>query len=128
MKIVYLLFLFVDNYQLKNNEWKYDVVPEIVDGMNISDFIDPDIEELLDRLEAEEIEQLQELEAAMQEDDDVELTEEERALLQEVQEAKAILIKESRLKQKLNTAPMPRKHNTSGVSNLHEYYIIRIIK
>jgi len=105
-----------DNYQLKNNEWKYDVVPEIVDGMNISDFIDPDIEELLDRLEAEEIEQLQELEAAMQEDDDVELTEEERALLQEVQEAKAILIKESRLKQKLNTAPMPRKHNTSGTT------------
>lgn len=105
-----------DNYQLSNEEWKYDVVPEIVDGMNISDFIDPDIEELLDRLEAEEIEQLQELEAAMQEDDDVELTEEERALLQEVQEAKTILIKESRLKQKLNTAPMPRKYNTSGTT------------
>merc|ERR1712007_97978 len=104
----------------KNNEWKYDVVPEIVDGMNISDFIDPDIEELLDRLEAEEIEQLQELEATMQEDDDVELTEEERALLQEVQEAKAILIKESRLKQKLNTAPMPRKH-TAPKSSVKEF-------
>lgn len=36
-----------------------------MDGMNIADYIDPDIEELLDRLEAEEIEQLQELEAQM---------------------------------------------------------------
>jgi len=72
MNVVYSLLLFVDNYQLSNEEWKYDVVPEIVDGMNISDFIDPDIEELLDRLEVEEIEQLQELEATIQEDDDVE--------------------------------------------------------
>lgn len=37
-----------------------------MDGMNIADFIDPDIEELLDRLEAEEIEQLQELENQME--------------------------------------------------------------
>jgi len=71
MNVIYSL-LFVDNYQLRNEESKYDVVPEIVDGMNISDFIDPDIEELLDRLEVEEIEQLQELEATIQEDDDVE--------------------------------------------------------
>jgi hypothetical protein len=51
---------------LKNAEWRYDVIPEIVDGMNISDFYDPDIEELLDRLEQEEIEQLDEWENEMQ--------------------------------------------------------------
>jgi len=104
-----------DFYTLKDGEWKYDNIPEIMDGKNIADFIDPDIEELLDRLEAEELEQLELLESEMDEDD-IELTEEEKALLAEVKEAKAILIKDSRLKQRLNTAPMPRKHNVSGSS------------
>jgi hypothetical protein len=28
---------------LANEEWKYDPIPEIIDGKNIADFIDPDI-------------------------------------------------------------------------------------
>lgn len=43
-----------DNYLLANPEWKYDVIPEIMDGKNIADFIDPEIEEKLRRLEEEE--------------------------------------------------------------------------
>lgn len=43
-----------DNYILSNPEWKYDVIPEIMDGKNIADFIDPEIEEKLRRLEEEE--------------------------------------------------------------------------
>lgn len=39
---------------LANPEWKMDVIPEIMDGKNIADFIDPDIEEKLDALEREE--------------------------------------------------------------------------
>merc|ERR1712188_157006 len=112
------------NYLLRNEEWKYDSIPEIIDGKNISDFIDPDIEELLDQLEAEELEQLQILENDMDEEDDgVGLTEEEKALLAEVKEAKAILIRDSRLKQKLNSAPIPRKHNTakSSVSDFEKH-------
>jgi len=42
------------NYLLKNDEWKYDVMPEIGSGKNFADFIDPDILERLDELEAEE--------------------------------------------------------------------------
>ena len=34
---------------MENPEWKYDHMPEIMDGKNVSDFIDPDI---MDRLEA----------------------------------------------------------------------------
>ena len=34
--------------------WKYDVVPEIMDGKNIADFVDPDILQRLDELEKEE--------------------------------------------------------------------------
>ncbi len=39
---------------LEKNEWKYDVVPEIIDGKNIADFVDEDILRKLDELEAEE--------------------------------------------------------------------------
>jgi nucleolar GTP-binding protein len=39
---------------LANPEWKMDIIPEIMDGKNVADFIDPDIEEKLDALEREE--------------------------------------------------------------------------
>ena len=29
---------------LEKDEWKYDKVPEIMDGNNIIDYVDPDIE------------------------------------------------------------------------------------
>lgn len=40
--------------QLKDDSWKYDVVPELFEGKNILDFVDPDIEEKLAKLEKEE--------------------------------------------------------------------------
>ena len=43
-----------EKYLLANPEWKFDVIPEIMDGKNIADFIDPEIEEKLRRLEEEE--------------------------------------------------------------------------
>jgi len=42
------------NYDLANPEHKYDVVPETWQGHNVADFIDPDIMEKLEKLEAEE--------------------------------------------------------------------------
>ncbi|GAO51177.1 GTP binding protein Nog1 [Saitoella complicata NRRL Y-17804] len=42
------------NYLLENDEWKQDRIPELLDGKNIYDFIDPDIEEKLAALEREE--------------------------------------------------------------------------
>lgn len=43
-----------ENYILANEEWKGDIIPEIMDGKNIADFIDPDIAEKLEALEREE--------------------------------------------------------------------------
>ena len=42
------------NYLLPNNEEKYDIIPEIFEGKNIADYIDPDIMQRLDELEREE--------------------------------------------------------------------------
>ena len=43
-----------ENYLLANPEWKMDIMPEIMDGKNVADFIDPDIAEKLEALEREE--------------------------------------------------------------------------
>lgn len=42
------------HYQLDNPEWKYDIMPELLDGHNIMDFVDPDIDAKLAELEREE--------------------------------------------------------------------------
>lgn len=39
---------------LEDTSWKYDVVPEIMDGHNVIDFVDPDIDRKLAELEREE--------------------------------------------------------------------------
>ena len=41
-------------YDLTDSEWKYDKVPEFFGGKNVMDFVDPDIENKLAQLEAEE--------------------------------------------------------------------------
>ena len=43
-----------DQYRLDDEEWKYDRIPEVFDGQNVFDFIDPDIETKLAALEEEE--------------------------------------------------------------------------
>ncbi|KYR02710.1 nucleolar GTP-binding protein 1 [Tieghemostelium lacteum] len=50
-------------YLLKNDEWKLDIIPEIMDGKNISDYIDPEILVILEQLEMEEEDFIEELKA-----------------------------------------------------------------
>ena len=42
------------DYQLDDDSWKYDIMPEIFNGKNVADFIDPEIDERLAELEREE--------------------------------------------------------------------------
>ena len=35
-------------YDLANPDWKYDVVPEMIDGKNVIDYVDPDIDRMLE--------------------------------------------------------------------------------
>ncbi|XP_040992514.1 nucleolar GTP-binding protein 1-like [Juglans microcarpa x Juglans regia] len=86
------------NYMLANDEWKEDVMPEIIDGHNVYDFIDPDI---LQRLE--ELEQEEGLRQASEADDDFEmdgkeLTLEEQQALAEIRKKKSLLIQQHRVK------------------------------
>mmetsp|Transcript_19733 Transcript_19733/g.29487 ORF Transcript_19733/g.29487 Transcript_19733/m.29487 type:complete len:652 (-) Transcript_19733:177-2132(-) len=95
---------------LKNPNWKYDIVPEIVDGKNISDFVDEDIDRKLAELQKEEDEQIRAWEAAkgamMDADDDLE--EEEQENLQAIRTKKSIMKQEQRMTKSMNSARMPR--------------------
>ncbi len=42
------------HFQLEDPEWKYDAPPEIFEGKNVADYIDPDIEQKVLALEKEE--------------------------------------------------------------------------
>jgi nucleolar GTP-binding protein len=47
-------FPWNEHFILENEEWKYDIPPEIMDGTNIIDYVDPDIEKKLIELEREQ--------------------------------------------------------------------------
>merc|ERR1712137_177380 len=47
-------FPLQEHFMLEDVNWKYDVVPEIMDGKNIADFVDADILRKLEDLEKEE--------------------------------------------------------------------------
>ncbi|ROT38608.1 nucleolar GTP-binding protein 1 [Sodiomyces alkalinus F11] len=98
------------DYLLKNPEWKYDKVPEIFNGMNVADFIDPEIDAKLAALEEEE----ERLEAEGFYDSDEELDDEEEATIlsqaEHIREKHALMRNEARMKKRLkNQAIIPRK-------------------
>lgn len=72
-------------YQLEEDEWRFDTVPEIMDGKNVVDFFDPDIEARLQALEEEEA-RLEATGAYEEEFDEEELTEEDMLLYQTIKD------------------------------------------
>ena len=99
------------NYILANDEWKEDVLPEILDGHNVYDFIDPDILQRLEELEQEEgIRQAEEVDEDFEMDGE-ELTPEEKEALAEIRKKKTLLIQEHRMKKSTaeSRPTVPRK-------------------
>jgi nucleolar GTP-binding protein len=45
---------YKDAYLLEDEEWKHDIIPEVLNGKNVYDFIDPEISAKLQALEEEE--------------------------------------------------------------------------
>ncbi|KAH9397645.1 Nucleolar GTP-binding protein 1 [Tyrophagus putrescentiae] len=95
------------NFDLANPEEKYDVVPELWNGRNIADFIDPAIEEKLAALEREEEERINSGYYDFDLGSDDEDLEEVRSLAKAIREKKGILKFEQRMKQ-TNKPKMPR--------------------
>lgn len=97
------------SYLLKDQEWKYDKIPEIMDGKNVADFIDPEIQEKLEALEREE----ERLIAAGFYDSDDEMDDDETAAIKEAAVAlkakKDIIIQKHREGKGRNKPALPKK-------------------
>ncbi|KAL0482320.1 nucleolar GTP-binding protein NOG1 [Acrasis kona] len=98
------------DYLLKNPDWKYDVIPEIFDGRNIADFIDPEIEKLLDELEKEEEVRLEEPEVNYA-DDEIYIEEEDEDVYEKIMSKKSIYKQKQQLNRRANNHTiLPRKN------------------
>ena len=97
------LYKLTEHFLLEDPNWKYDVVPEFMDGKNIGDFVDADILQRLEELEKEE-EMLEEVRKnTMEEDNSV-----DPALMKsfkEVKERKALIKQEHMLKKSKRAYP-----------------------
>jgi nucleolar GTP-binding protein len=96
-------------YLLADDEWKYDAVPEIMDGKNVADFVDPEIEAKLDALEREH-EQLEaeHSRADAMASDESDLDETDSALLGAIREKKTLTREASHIARNSQSARMPR--------------------
>ncbi|VUC23089.1 unnamed protein product [Clonostachys rosea] len=109
------------DWMLENPDWKYDAIPEIFDGKNVYDFIDPDIEAKLAALEEEE-ERL-EKEGFYESDDDIndEEAAEILAKAEQIEEQIALTRNEAKMRKRLkNQAIIPRSLQKKKLSELDD--------
>ncbi|KAI9692937.1 MAG: Nucleolar GTP-binding protein 1 [Bathelium mastoideum] len=110
-------------WQLEDSEWRYDKPPEIVNGRNVHDFIDPDIAAKLAALEKEE----EQLEANgfynNDEEDEMEDVDEDEIRYKAglIREKQALLKNESRMKRLKNGVPIPRNKAVKKLSSMENH-------
>lgn len=110
-----------DKWMLEDEEWKADRMPEVVNGKNVYDFIDPEIEAKLAALEEEEAG----LEANGYYDNDDPLEDAEESDIRykaELIREKRILIRnEAKMRKSLkNRAVIPRSKKTVDLNKMEE--------
>jgi len=107
-------------YLLKNEDWRFDIIPEIKDGHNIIDYVDPEILEKLDELEKEE-----ELRDAEEPDEEMELEDElnseEEGFVKEIRQRKGVIIQENRLAKSRNHSSLPDKNSEKQLSSFESH-------
>ncbi|KAL7796553.1 P-loop containing nucleoside triphosphate hydrolase protein [Trichoderma ceciliae] len=109
------------DWMLKNPEWKYDKLPEIFEGKNVYDFVDPDIEAKLLALEEEE-EKLEQ-DGYYDSDEDIEDDEEAEIMRKAelIREKQQLIRNEARMKKRLkNQAIIPRKFVKKPLSEMED--------
>ncbi|KAF4046701.1 NOGCT domain-containing protein [Phytophthora infestans] len=102
---------FKEHYSgmLRNDDWTQDAIPEIWNGKNIADFVDPEILKRLEALEQEEDEAM-ENNVPMDEDEDMsDLDDEQKDKLARIRDKKAIIVAEHRQNKNKNHSTVSRK-------------------
>ncbi|ORY10327.1 nucleolar GTP-binding protein-like protein [Clohesyomyces aquaticus] len=110
------------NYILDNPDWKEDRIPEVFEGRNVYDFIDPDIESKLAALEAEE----EKLEAEGFYETEEELEDAEEAEIRYkaelIREKRQLIRNEAKMRKSLkNRAVIPRTKVRKDLSQMETH-------
>mmetsp|Transcript_6579 Transcript_6579/g.6478 ORF Transcript_6579/g.6478 Transcript_6579/m.6478 type:complete len:642 (-) Transcript_6579:159-2084(-) len=111
-----------DKYLLEDEEWKNDIMPEVLDGKNVYDFLDPDIAAKLQALEEEE----EKLEAEGFYDSDSDIEDAEVDEIKEkadwIRDKQKKMIKDARNRKALkNRAVMPRDQIKKSFGEMEEH-------
>lgn len=111
-----------DSYLLEDEEWKNDVMPELLDGKNVYDFLDPDIAAKLQALEEEE----ERLDKEGFYASDSEIEDDEVSEIQEkaqwIREKQKKMINEARQRKSLkNRSIIPRSQRKKDFSEMEEH-------
>ncbi|KAK9449840.1 P-loop containing nucleoside triphosphate hydrolase protein [Limtongia smithiae] len=113
-----------DQYILDNDEWKNDIMPELLNGKNVYDFLDPDIGSKLKALEEEE-ERLAAAGFYDSEDEDIFETEEDadiRVKAAWIRDRKKLIVNEARSRKSLhNRAIIPRSRQRKSLSDMEKH-------
>ncbi|KAL4916944.1 P-loop containing nucleoside triphosphate hydrolase protein [Aspergillus aurantiobrunneus] len=107
------------SYTLANDEWKHDKIPEVWNGKNIYDYVDPDIEAKLASLEEEE-EKL-EADGYYESDESVEDAEDAdiRMKADLIREKRVLMRNEAKMRKSLkNRAAIPRSAKSKKLSQM----------
>ncbi len=100
------------DWELKRPEWVDDMIPEIMDGKNIADYVDPEIDAKLAELEAEEEERAQlaalEAQATPMDDETAEAHAQVARLAKMIRKKKGVIKEKGRLNRSSNHPTMPR--------------------
>jgi len=95
-------------WDLKDPNQKYDVIPEVWQGKNVADFIDPDIMDKLAALEAEEEARDKAHYYSMSESEEDDETKEMRKMARKIRTKRLIVTKESQEKRSIEKSHVPR--------------------
>ncbi len=109
-------------YMLESDDWNHDKIPEVFDGKNVYDFIDPDIEAKLAALEEEE-EKLQR-DGYYDSDDSIEGADEAdiRAKAELIREKRQLIRNAAKMKKSLkNRAVIPRTLTKKKLSVMEDH-------
>ena len=110
------------DYLLDDDDWKHDRVPEVLNGKNVYDFIDPDIDAKLAALEQEE----EKLEAEGYYDSDESIEDADQAEIRMkadlIREKRALIMNENKMRKSLkNRAVIPRSAKAKKLSELENH-------
>jgi len=110
-------------YDLTDKDWNHDKVPEFFNGRNVADYVDPDIEDRLAALEAEE----ERLEAegyyndseSMEDDEDAEI----HMKAEMIRDKRKLMMNEARTKKSLkNKAQIPRSKKSRTTAQMAAHF------